>query len=109
MGGMTTQFRALWILGLVLSVIAGIAAFVLEAAIKPGHACVTGNPSHGALYFVLFLVFAVVPGAIVGVVGWRSRRGGEETVGPFVVTVFLSVCLVFAGLLAAWHGSGCIT
>jgi hypothetical protein len=106
---MTTRFRALWILGVVLSVLAGIAAVVLEAAIKPGHPCVTGNPSHGLRYFVLFLVFAVVPGAVVGVVGWRSGRGGEDTVGPFLVTVLLSPSLVFIGLLAAWHGSGCIT
>ena len=109
MGGMTTRFRSLWALGLGLPLAAGIAAFAVEELIKPGHACTTGNPSHGGLYFVIYIALVLAPIAIVGLVGWRSGRPGEETVGPFVITVVLTVCLVFAGLLAGWHGAGCIT
>jgi hypothetical protein len=109
MGTITTRFRSLWILSVALPVLAGIGAFIVEEAIKPGHACVTGNPSHGGRYFVIFLALAVLPGVIVGLVAWRSGRSGEDTVGPFVTTLCLDVILVFAGLLAAWHGAGCIT
>ena len=105
----TTRFRALWALGVGLPLLAGVAAFVVERAIRPGHACVTGNPSHGLRYFVVFLALAVLPAAIVALVAWRSRRGGEDTVGPFVATLCLDVILVFAGLLVAWGGHGCIT
>ncbi len=109
MGTLSTRFRSLWLLGLGLSVLVGVAAFIIENAIKPGHQCVTGNPSHGLRYFVVFLALAVAPGVIVGLVGWRSRRSGEDTVGPFVATMCLDVIFVFAGLLIAWHGHGCIT
>jgi hypothetical protein len=108
-GTLSTRLRLLWVLGLGLPVLAGIAAFIIENAIKPGHVCVTGNPSHGLRYFVVFLALALAPGVIVGVVGWRSRRSGVDTVGPFVATMCLDVILVFAGLLIAWHGHGCIT
>jgi hypothetical protein len=106
---LTTRFRFLWLLGIALSIVAGVAAFLLEAAIRPGHPCTTGAPRHGALYFVLFIGFALVPAATVALVGWRSRRSGADTVGPFVVTICGSVTLVFVGLLAAWGGHGCIT
>lgn len=106
---LSTRFRSLWLLGLVLTVAAGVVAFLIESAIKPGHPCTTGNPSHGIRYFVIFIALALAPGVIVGLAGWRSGRSGEDTVGPFVATLCLAVVLVFAGLLAAWGGSGCIT
>ena len=109
MGPLTTRFRSLWVLGAGLAVAAGIAAFALEAAIRPGHACTTGAPRHGLLYFVLFLAFAIAPGVLVGAVARASGRGGEDTVGPFVLALCLSVVCVFGGLLAAWGGHGCIT
>ena len=105
----TTRFRSLWLLAIGLPVLAGVAALLIENAIKPGRACTTGDPSHGLRYFVIFLALAVVPGVIVGLVAWRSGRSGEDTVGPFVLTLCLDVCLVFAGLLIAWGGHGCIT
>ncbi len=109
MGTFSTRFRSLWLLGIGLPVLAGVAAFLVENAVKPGRACTTGNPSHGLRYFVIFLALAVLPSVIVGLVAWRSRRSGEETVGPFVATLCLDVVLVFGGLLIAWGGHGCIT
>ncbi|HET9075125.1 MAG TPA: hypothetical protein VFN48_11140 [Solirubrobacteraceae bacterium] len=109
MGSLTTRFRSLWILGGGLAIVAGIAAFALEAAIRPGHPCTTGAPRHGVLYFVLFIAFALVPGVVVGTVARVSGRGGEDTVGPFVLALCLSVVFVFGGLLAGWGGHGCIT
>jgi hypothetical protein len=109
MGALSTRFRSLWVLSILLPVLAGVATFIVEKAIRPGHACTTGAPSHGGRYFVVFLALAVVPGVIVGLVAWRSGRSGEDTVGPFVVTLCLDVALVFAGLLIAWGGHGCIT
>jgi hypothetical protein len=109
MGALNTRFRTLWVLAIGLPVLSGVVAFIFEDAIKPGHACTTGAPRHGALYFVVFLALAVIPGTVVGLVGWRSKREGEDTVGPFAATMCLAVALVFIGLLAGWHGAGCIT
>ncbi len=96
-------------LAVALPVLAGVAALLIESAIKPNRPCVTGSPAHGLRYFVIFLALAVLPGVIVGLVAWLSGRSGEDTVGPFVVTLVLDVSFVFAGLLIAWHGHGCIT
>jgi hypothetical protein len=109
MGALTIRFRSLWLLGGGLSLAAGVAAYILEAAIRPGRPCSTGAPQHGALYFVLFIACALIPPLAVGTVGWRSRRGGEDTAGPFAASLCVAVSLVFVGLLAAWGGHGCIT
>lgn len=109
MGTLTTRFRTLWLLGVGLPILAGIAAYAVEKAINTGRVCSTGTPSHGLRYFVIFLALAVAPCVIVALVAWRSRRSGEETVGPVVATLCLDVVLVFGGLLVAWGGHGCIT
>jgi hypothetical protein len=109
MDTLSTRFRSLWLLAVGLPFLAGVGAFIVEKAIRPGHVCVTGQPSHGLRYFVIFLALAVLPGLVVGLVAWRSGRSGEDTVGPFVTTLCLDVILVFAGLLLAWGGHGCIT
>jgi hypothetical protein len=109
MGTLSTRFRSLWLLGVGLPILAGVAAFIIEKTINTGRMCSTGSPSHGLRYFVIFLALAVAPCMIVALVGWRSQRSGEETVGPLVTTLCLDVVLVFGGLLIAWGGHGCIT
>ena len=108
MAPITIRFRSLWILAAGLSLLAGVAAAALEASIHTGRAC----PRHsggGLAAAVAFLLLALVPAAVTGLVGRRSRRVAADTVGPFVLALSLSVFLVFIGLAAAWGGHGCMT
>jgi cytochrome bd-type quinol oxidase subunit 2 len=109
MSAITTRFRSLWLLGVGLTLAAGVVAFIIETQIRPDRPCRTGSPSHGLRYFVIFLALAVLPVVVVGITGWRSRRDGADAVGPFVATTCLAVIFVFSGLLVAWNGHGCIT
>jgi hypothetical protein len=108
MGVITTRYRSLWTLALALPLLAGVVAFFVEASVATGRPC-TKSDASGVLFDVVFIAIALVPALLVAGVGWRSRREGADTVGPFILTTCLSVFLVFIGLAAAWGGSGCMT
>lgn len=108
MTAVTLRFKSLWILAVVAPVLAGIGALIIENAIHTPGGC-KASGTGGAGYDLVFLGLALAPGALVGLVGWRSKRVAADTVGPFALTMCLGIFLVFIGLAAAWGGSGCMT
>lgn len=102
--------RLLWTLSLVLPVLAGAVAAVIETTERHRNLCPAGSGG-GVTWDVVYIALALVPGVVVGLLSWRERDQAEDGVAavlPFCLSMCLSVFLVFIGIAAAWGGHGCM-
>jgi hypothetical protein len=98
-----------WLLVVVLSILAGTAAYFLEGVTTTARACFTGSATSGAYEIELAIVWLTVP-VLVGVRGLRAERTTRwDAALPVVVSLFFAALLIFLGASIWWSNHGCMT
>jgi hypothetical protein len=99
-----------WLLVFVLSILAGVGAYFLEAATTTAHECVTGSGGGGDGYDIgLGILWLAVP-ALVGVRALRAARTTRwDAALPVVVSLFVAALLIFLGASVWWSDHNCMT